>query len=458
VKLLLISHGFPPVSHSGVFRAASFAKYLPEFGIDVIVLTAAEPLDGLLHYPQQDTINGTDVVRVPFNDSTAPWTRKFRSLALRVPGLSGTTRNRQLFRRAKSIWSRACAIRDFGDIDGVLATSPPPVALVLGSHIARLLGVPLWCDLRDPWTYCPGTTYRTWFDFWTERGVERRLLNDAKGVIANTESAKRELLAEFGLRSKNVEVIPNGFDERSCQASTQRATESSKPKQCFDVVYAGLGVYRPEIVSRRGHIRRRLGLDVSPIRADYNTRSPFYILSALQKASMHNPQLRDVLRFRWIGPLDANTQQLFRRYENCFEIDAPGGVSEHEALEAIFTADLLVLLQIELFRGSRDYSILIPAKSFTYLRSGKPILVAVQPGELTNLMSTFSGCTTVLPRDVNHMAEVVSARFQEWTLGKNCWHDRRAALGAYERRHLASRVADFVQARPQSSSGTVLSQ
>ena len=38
-KVLLISYLFPPVGGPGVQRALKFAKYLPEFGWDPVVLT-----------------------------------------------------------------------------------------------------------------------------------------------------------------------------------------------------------------------------------------------------------------------------------------------------------------------------------------------------------------------------------------------------------------------------------
>ena len=445
LKLLLVSHGFPPASHSGVFRAASFVKYLPQFGIDVVVLSATGPLQGLLHYPQQAKLEGTEVVRVSFDeDVRRPWVKKVESFALRLPLISGAAKNRQLVRRAKQIWSRAREVRDFTDIDAVFATSPPPVTLVLGSYIAKHLGVPLWCDLRDPWTYGPGAKYRTWFDLWIERGVERRVLRSAKAVIANTDAARQALLADFGLRAEDVAVIPNGFDENSCRGFERDVTQRPSVRRVFDVVYVGLGPYHPDMASARGGIKRRLGLDITPVEVDNNTRSPFYILRALQEACERDPRLRESLRLRWVGPIDDNTRQLFRTYDGCFQIDAPGGVSEEESIKAIFAADLLVLLQIELFRDGRDYSIVVPAKLFTYLRSGKPILAAVQPGELANLTATFSGCATVLPRAVTQMAGIVLMHFQEWTSGRNPHYDRREALRMYERSNLARKVADLV--------------
>src|SRR5262245_22515531 len=173
MTLLLISHGYPPVSHSGVFRAASFAKYLSDLGIRVVVLTASEPLESVMQYPDKTSSDGVEVVRVPFADTISLRTKSIENFALRVPAFPGVTKNRRLLRMAKSIWERASAVRDFSDIDGVLATSPPPATLVLGAHIAGRLHVPLWSDIRDPWTYGPGVKYRTWFDFWVEKQFER---------------------------------------------------------------------------------------------------------------------------------------------------------------------------------------------------------------------------------------------------------------------------------------------
>jgi hypothetical protein len=47
MRVLVVTHGFPPVSHSGVFRTTAFVKHLPKFGIEPVVFTASDPGEGI---------------------------------------------------------------------------------------------------------------------------------------------------------------------------------------------------------------------------------------------------------------------------------------------------------------------------------------------------------------------------------------------------------------------------
>ena len=450
-KLLLVSHGFPPQSHSGVFRASSFAKYLPEFGVEVVVLTAAESFQEVLHYPRQEGLAGVEVVRVPFSGQSSGWAAMER-VAVRVPGLSGAVKNRQLLRDARSAWRLATTARDFGDVDGVLATSPPAIAAVLGWLAARSLNVPFWCDLRDPWTYQMGAKYRSSLDLMIQAGLERKVLSAATLVLANTETAREDLIADFALPHERVEVIPNGFDEAMCQRAQQRVA-MFPPRQSFDVVYVGLGNYRKAAPATLAlTVKRLLGIDIIPVELDNNTRSPLYVLSALADATARSVKLRETLRFRWIGPVDEPTRSLLESYQSKFAIDAPGGVDESTSVDAIFAADLLLLLQASMRRRSVERCSAIPAKTFVYLRSGRPILAALEPGELTRILSSHSGCKVVPPTHTRAIADAILESFEEWSHHDGPCVSIRSRVGiqAFERRQLAGRLAKIVHREDQA--------
>ena len=96
----------------------------------------------------------------------------------------------------------------------IYATSPPPEALLLADHLGKEFGIPVVCDLRDPWTYSCHARYRHILDFCHERRLERRLLNRAAAVIANTPTARTLLLKVVGVSPSRMVTIPNGYDER----------------------------------------------------------------------------------------------------------------------------------------------------------------------------------------------------------------------------------------------------
>lgn len=445
----MITHGFPPVRHSGVFRAASFAKYLPEHGIEVVTLTASEPLQSVLAYPgEQARWVGQEpsVVRVSFADDVSRSRKSAETLGLRIPGIAGAIKNSRLLRTAKAIWKRASAFSNFDDVDAVLATSPPPEAAVLGWTVSRKLNVPFLCDLRDPWTYYMGAVYRSAFDLRVEAGLEARVLDDAARIIVTTDTARADLGSDLGIDTNKIAVIGNGFERERCDLAGQRATKSASTRT-FDIVYAGLGNYHPPRPTVfRDLLKNCLGLDVRPVEVDYNTRSPLYLLEAMKLAAARSPAFRRFACLRWLGPVDTVTHDLFERFAGCFHLDVTGAVSEQASIDAVFRAQLLVLLQVEMRRDGRDHCSAIPAKTFTCLASEKPILAALQPGELREMLRNYSGVMLVGPRDVEAIASAFLSEFEAWCArgGVEVKHARHG-LASHERGALARKLSEILK-------------
>lgn len=66
MKALFIVHGFPPAQHSGTFRSAAFARYLPDFGITPIVVCASDEADVLTYgdrASESESVPGVVVAR-----------------------------------------------------------------------------------------------------------------------------------------------------------------------------------------------------------------------------------------------------------------------------------------------------------------------------------------------------------------------------------------------------------
>src|SRR5882757_8735363 len=73
-KVLFVAYHFPPIGGGGVQRAAKFARYVPEHGIELTVLTGPGHSDD--HWAPDDPsmlgeVAKTTVVRVPAGPPTA---------------------------------------------------------------------------------------------------------------------------------------------------------------------------------------------------------------------------------------------------------------------------------------------------------------------------------------------------------------------------------------------------
>ena len=210
--------------HSGVFRSAAFAKYMPEFGITPIVICGTESDHGrAIRYGSsldyQDDARYPTPRRIPWRLGRPDVPLKFgERVMLRSPGANTVIRRRIMNAAVKRVVTAAREEANRHSPAAVLATSPEPEALVAAIKLKNDLGIPAICDLRDPWSYSPHAKYRHRVDFFLERRFEAATLNAASKVIANTPTAREMLIHAVGLPSNKVVVIPNGYDEQDFQS------------------------------------------------------------------------------------------------------------------------------------------------------------------------------------------------------------------------------------------------
>ena len=170
--LLLVAYAFPPENVSGAARPFRFYRYLPEFGISPVVITASAQ-----DHAQPDVVFVRDVPR-DFPRQNVAWhiervVRKFL-----LPGEVGLT------------WSRkaaAAVLRLVSSQDrlAVFSTSPPVSSHLAALQLKRKLRIPWIADFRDP-------IHRSGERVVSRSGVysmlESLLLREADSVIANTDA------------------------------------------------------------------------------------------------------------------------------------------------------------------------------------------------------------------------------------------------------------------------------
>jgi glycosyltransferase involved in cell wall biosynthesis len=246
-KVLIVTYHFPPRPTVGSLRPFGLAKYLPEFGWDVTILTARLPGSPAPEYK---------VIETPYKDALGFSKRLLRldseqSLMTQVAQL----KKRMHIRSEKSVldlllkaWGEVTAYPDLQNgwklsaikaghellkrekIDAVISTSSP----VTGHIVARALktehGIPWVADFRDLWTqnhYYPYSRFR--------RKIERRLelntLREVNALVTVSGPAHSKLSALH--REKTIYVITNGFDP--AEVNSPCANLTSK----FTITYTG---------------------------------------------------------------------------------------------------------------------------------------------------------------------------------------------------------------------------
>ena len=229
-KVLIITYYWPPSGGAGVQRALKFAKYLPEFGWEPVILTVENP-----DSPVDDTSllndipKGTKVYKTkslePFelykkfagkkSDSKIP-----NDVLLNKKNLSLKVRLAQWIRLnlfipdAKIGWKKYAVKKGLEiikteNIDLIFTTSPPQTVALIGRKLSKLCGVKWIADFRDPWmeiVYYQNVN-RTKLTKVVDSSLEKKVMNNADTII--TISYDIADLIRGKAKDQNVVVIPN---------------------------------------------------------------------------------------------------------------------------------------------------------------------------------------------------------------------------------------------------------
>jgi Glycosyltransferase Family 4 len=234
-RLLLIAYHFPPDPAVGSRRPGFLARFLPEFGWDVTVLTrqggdhGSAPCEVVTAPVLGSSIENR--VRGAMNASDNPKVAQ-TSAPLRV--LLQRLREAALFPDNTAPWlpgaiSAGLRASRRGRFDAVLSTAMPPSVHVVGATVARARKLPWLADYRDPWT---GNAYnrRAFVRSALERKLERSLVRRAGAVVTVNDPIARQLSE---LHGRKVSVIPNAFDR------SEWDTGSFSIPSRFELCYTG---------------------------------------------------------------------------------------------------------------------------------------------------------------------------------------------------------------------------
>ena len=431
MNLLLITFSFPPAGGVGVLRALSLAKYLPQNGIRVDVLTArnapavGKDLSLLQQVPDAVTVHRTWTLDLPFalrkavkkllgggiqpaapaapasSVQAAPQPRKGNPLKRIVSNL--LLPDPQIgwlpfaFRAARRI------IR-LRQIDAVLITVPPFSSARLTTLLHRHFpDLPIILDFRDEWL----TTTINLVSFNSNQRarevahrVEGEAVRDATAVVAVTQAAQRELVGRYPAEDpRKFLYIANGFEVRAASATTAPA-----PRQDGRTVLTYMGTV-------------------------YGSTDPTsFVQAVLSLPSV----LRERLLIRFIGHVEtpalrATLEQLGNT------VDLVGFLPQSAALAALEDSDYLLLI-------THDH-INVSAKFYDYLSSSRPIIAAVHPdGDVRRLLDETGAGAWADVRDSNAIGKLLTSLL-DGQLKLSPETRKPDRIAQYDRRVLAAQYA-----------------
>ena len=231
-RVLIVAPQFPPSNLAAVHRSRLFARHLPQFGWDPIVLTVdpkhyEEPLDTDLVELLPRELRVERVAALP----TKP-IRLVGDIAIRAFG---------------PLLHRVLKIVDREKIDFLYLPIPPFFSAPIGRLVHRLRGTPYGIDYIDPWVHAPLQQERLFNKHWLSRQLGRVLepfaVREAR-LITGVAEGYYEGVLERNPRLKTQAVIaamPYGGE-----ADDHRALKSLGTKPYlfandgrFHLVYAG---------------------------------------------------------------------------------------------------------------------------------------------------------------------------------------------------------------------------
>ncbi len=356
-KVLIITYYWPPSGGPGVQRWLKFAKHLPQWGYEPVIVTvdpnqATYPLtDREMEHELPESVR---VYTTPTREPYALYKKFFGKKQVPYSGfaneesnglaskISRFIRGNLFIPDARKGWNpyaieKASQLIQEQDIGLVITTSPPHSTQLAGLVLKKRFPHIRWiADLRDPWTdifyykkmlHLPPAKKR-------DLSLEKRVLNSADVVITVSEPIRKLFTDKMTANRKPAVVIPNGFDEDDFPAIPKTGDSPF-----FTITYTGT------------------------LTEDYHLSG---FIDAIKETVL--PEKKK-LRLHFVGSICSRWKnELTRHLEE--ELVFTSHVSHAKAIEHMVHSDVLLLVIPQITHNEG----ILTGKLFEYLAAHRPIL------------------------------------------------------------------------------------
>lgn len=366
-SILFITRIFPPAGGSAVQAPAKLAKYLPSSGIMPHIVTGP-PINALEDGSLLSEIPGNVPVHRAFTFEPAV-------LELYLEGKCKTGNLFGLFLKivlkCYSVVYYRIAFPDlfvgwvpFGFIkclsligknrlELIYVNGQPPSSMLMGYYLKKIFKIPLVIDYTDPWMATPGYYPGKGLTGRLSRVLEKKFLKAADLVAYCKQSIYDDIIASYpGQNPKKYVFIPLGFDPADFSPSPVIRSDKK-----FRIVYTG-----------------KLTKNFC-----YSPRSFFQALHDLIESGKITPDMLEVV---CAGIAIPEYLALIGEMELEPLVKHIGYIDHKESIALIRSSDALLLL-MESEKGTKasgSFSGSLPAKTFEYMNTGRPILAIIPKG------------------------------------------------------------------------------
>jgi glycosyltransferase involved in cell wall biosynthesis len=406
-RLLMIAFHFPPlVGSSGIQRTISFARNLPRFGWEPLILTA--------HPRAYERVSDDQLMDLP---SDAIVERAFaldssRHIAVmgRYPAFAARP-DRWVTWWLGAVPKGLAMIRNYRP-HAIWSTYPVATAHKIGHTLRRFSGLPWIADFRDPMVQdgYPADP-KTWQSF---REIEERALRSASFSVFVTPGAARTYRERYpDVPVARLAVIENGYDEESF-ARIESSDKGPLLPGTFTLIHSGI-VYPSE-------------------------RDPTQLFRALRllldKGHLKPGELR--LRLRATGQEDLLVKLIDKfRVAEVVELCPP--IPYRRALQEMMRADGLLVLQ------AANCNDQIPAKVYEYLRCRRPIIALTDSAGDTAALLRRAGVHSIARLDSAEAIALELPRFLAQVRRGEAALPDEAFVVQISRQHRARELASLLE-------------
>ena len=431
-KVLIIPYHWPPAGGPGVQRVLKFAKYLPKFGWQPIIMTVR---DGeYLAYDHTLTTNVPQSIKVYKTSTFEPFSMYKRILRKDknyiIPNLILTEAKTTNFRDKFAKWIRTNLfipdarigwipfIKNEGlriikteQPDLIFSTSPPHSVQIGAMKLAAKTGLPWIADFRDPW-YDLGIFYaqnkRNIFSDSLDARFEKKVIQNATAIITNNHLAA-QLYAKNNRSLDDFFIIPNGFDQEDFSAL------SGVPDEVFTITHSG---------------------------TLSDTRIPFVLIKALSKLKKS-----EGLEFKLnlIGTISNKFISILHEYDLSINTQIFDYMPFKDALSKLKSSSVVLLVNV----AGPNAEVFIPAKLFDYLGVKKPIFGIGPPdGAAADIIKKSDSGRMIDYNDENGAYQLLRDMIEDWQSKTSRFN---FTVDVYEKQKLTEKLAVFFDSIIQQS-------
>jgi glycosyltransferase involved in cell wall biosynthesis len=375
----MVAYHYPPEGgSSGVLRTLKFSKYLTRHGWAPHVLTLRESAYGV----RDDRLMGEVPAEVVVHRTLGFDTARHFAIRGRYPGI--LTMPDRFATWLPFAVARGLRVVRRAPIRCLYSTSPQPTAHLIALALKAVTGRPWVADFRDPWVEDVPEVGRSALGHRVERRLEAAVVRRADRLLTTTPRLRDDFLKRYpDLDPAKARVVYNGYDE----ADVPPAALPRERGERLELLHAGLVTpsYRDPAPLFRAvaALIARERLDRARIRVVFMGGSRY----------LESERFRALVREHGLGDV----------------VEVAPRVSHAEAMVRMLRADGLLLLQ-----ASDDTRALIPAKTFEYLRAGRPILAVLADGATTDLLAGMPACHVAEPGDAPGLEAALLRLYDAW--------------------------------------------